>query len=262
MAREFGIKGEIAVVKLLCAIYRNGYFYEWNEETRDKLLGELPTVSEGCLNDIVARLVRWGFFDKTLFHSAHVLTSAGIQKRYFAAVKRRSKGGGYPHLLVDVDELLHAETPFLHTETPFLHTETPQKKIETKVSLNPPPPPRVYASVREETAGMEANAQWVEQVCMRFHLQPDGLSAALNDFAADCECRGRTVHNNLADAQSHFISWMMRRNDFKTKRNATDSNRRTAADNIADAQRAGIEETERFVREAARARGGFPAQVS
>ena len=28
---EFGIKGEITTIKLLCAVYRNGYFIEWNE---------------------------------------------------------------------------------------------------------------------------------------------------------------------------------------------------------------------------------------
>ena len=80
---EFGIKGELAAVKLLCAIYRNGYFAEWSDRTRNKLLGELPTVSEKLLDEIVSHLVRWGFFDKALFDSAHILTSHGIQKRYF-----------------------------------------------------------------------------------------------------------------------------------------------------------------------------------
>ena len=78
---EFGIKGEITTVKLLCAIYRNGYFIEWNDLFKFKLLKNLPGISPELLDSIVSRLVRWGFFNKDLFDSTGVLTSKGIQKR-------------------------------------------------------------------------------------------------------------------------------------------------------------------------------------
>ena len=42
---EFGIKGEITTVKLLCAIYRNGYFILWNDLLKFKLLRNLPGIS-------------------------------------------------------------------------------------------------------------------------------------------------------------------------------------------------------------------------
>ena len=86
---EFGIKGEIVVIKLLCAIYRNGYFILWNDLLKFKLLRDLPGVSSELLDSIMNRLVLWGFFDKDLFDSMGVLTSAGIQKRYFKISKRR-----------------------------------------------------------------------------------------------------------------------------------------------------------------------------
>lgn len=124
---EFQLKGEIVLIKLLCAVYKNGYFYEWSEINRAILLRQLPGVSPGLLDQIVERLVRWGFFDKSLFDSSHVLTSAGIQERYFAAISRRKKvssANDYPYLLVNVcnnpvnvcrnyssDELMHAEMP-------------------------------------------------------------------------------------------------------------------------------------------------------
>lgn len=76
---EFGIKGEIVVIKLLCAIYRNGYFILWNDLLKFKLLRDLPGVSSELLDSIMNRLVLWGFFDKDLFDSMGVLTSAGIQ---------------------------------------------------------------------------------------------------------------------------------------------------------------------------------------
>lgn len=89
IAGEFGIKGELAVIKLLCAIYKKGYFILWNDLTQATLLKRLPGVSKEMLNQIVNRLVLWGFFDKKLFDSVEVLTSENIQAIYFEATKRR-----------------------------------------------------------------------------------------------------------------------------------------------------------------------------
>lgn len=98
---EFGIKGEITAIKLLCAIYRNGYFILWNDLLKYKLLRNLPGISPELIESIVNRLVLWEFFDKALFDSVKVLTSRGIQKRYFEASKRRKIAGNFPYLLIE-----------------------------------------------------------------------------------------------------------------------------------------------------------------
>lgn len=89
IAGEFGIKGELAVIKLLCAVYKKGYFIVWNDLTKATLLKRLPGVSKELLDQIVARLVAWEFFNEDLFNSAKVLTSGNIQAVYFEATKRR-----------------------------------------------------------------------------------------------------------------------------------------------------------------------------
>lgn len=89
LAGDFGIKGELAVIKLLCAVYEKGYFIVWNDLTKAKLLKRLPTVSKELLDQIVDRLVMWEFFNEDLFNSAKVLTSEKIQATYFEAIKRR-----------------------------------------------------------------------------------------------------------------------------------------------------------------------------
>lgn len=99
---EFGIKGEIATIKLLCAVYRNGYFLQWNEMLKMKLLKNLPGVSAELIDQIVSRLVKWGFYDQSLFDSDKILTSVGIQTRYFEAIKRRKTNEVFPYLLVNV----------------------------------------------------------------------------------------------------------------------------------------------------------------
>lgn len=119
---EFGIKGEITAIKLLCAIYRNGYFILWNDLLKFKLLKNLPGISSELLDSIVNRLVMWGFFDKNLFDSMGVLTSVGIQKRYFKASKRRKSVDDFRYLLVKVsscenDEILSSDDGDLPSET-------------------------------------------------------------------------------------------------------------------------------------------------
>lgn len=89
IAGEFGTKGELAVIKLLCAVYKKGYFIVWNDLTKATLLKRLPGISKDLLEQIVIRLVTWGFFDENLFNSAKVLTSANIQANFFEATKRR-----------------------------------------------------------------------------------------------------------------------------------------------------------------------------
>ena len=96
---EFGSKGELVAVKLLCEVYRNGYFLEWKETIRIKLVQKMSGVSVGLLDHIVRRLVKWGFFDKTLFDTAMVLTSVSIQSRYFASYSRQLRPD-LPYLLI------------------------------------------------------------------------------------------------------------------------------------------------------------------
>lgn len=99
---EFGTKGEIVAIKLLCAVYRNGYFIEWSEMLQMKLLKQLPGISSQLLEQIVSRLAKWNFFDENLFSSAKIITSVGIQKRYDEAVKRRKHTENRDYWLLDV----------------------------------------------------------------------------------------------------------------------------------------------------------------
>ena len=98
---EFGINGEIVAVKLLCEIFRNGYFIEWDELLKFKLAHICPGVSPEIIEQIVRRLVSWGFFDQGLYESTQILTSVDIQERYFNVAKYRITSRELPYLLLD-----------------------------------------------------------------------------------------------------------------------------------------------------------------
>lgn len=85
---EFGLKGEIITIRLLCAVYRNGYFAMWNEQLKMTLANRCKVSSE-LIEQVIHRLVKWGFFDENLFNSAKIITSKGIQKRFKEATRKR-----------------------------------------------------------------------------------------------------------------------------------------------------------------------------
>ena len=139
---EFGIKGEITVIKLLCAIYRNGYFILWNDLLKYKLLKSLPGISSELIESIVNRLVLWEFFNKTLFDSARILTSRGIQERYFEAIKRRRITEKFPYLLINVNKngVDVYNNPAASDINVCINSQSKEK--ESKENNNTPIPPK------------------------------------------------------------------------------------------------------------------------
>ena len=131
---EFGYKSIVIIVKLLCKIYKNGYFYNWGDDECLLLAKQLGAgFVPKFVDEVVAGLVRRSFFDKTVFDSFRVLTSRGIQRRYIAVAKDRQKDDQPPNYwLLDVSR---PETPVLPRETPVFRPEMPQtKEKESKVN--------------------------------------------------------------------------------------------------------------------------------
>lgn len=174
VSAEFGIKGEMVAIRLLCAIYSKGYFIEWTDRLRFNLLRNLPGISASLLDDIVQRLVKWGFFDATLFGTAHVLTSHGIQRRYFEATRRRKNTATFQYLL------LHDDAPAPDA------TDTP-----TTSFTDPPTLP----------------GKMLDAIARRHLITPETVAARYSEFLLDCQCRA-TVHSGKRDLMSHFNDWL------------------------------------------------------
>ena len=86
---EFGLTGFAVVVKLLQKIYGGqGYYCEWTYEVA-LLFGKKIGLGGNAVSEIIRTSIRRGIFDKKLYDKYHILTSTGIQMRYFEAVSRR-----------------------------------------------------------------------------------------------------------------------------------------------------------------------------
>lgn len=197
---EFGIKGEITAIKLLCAIYRNGYFILWNDALKMSLLRGLPGISLELLEQIVTRLVRWGFFEQTLFSTVSVLTSKGIQERYFKAIKRRKDSSNYPYLLVNVDNnKVNVSNNDINVNTNPIKERKGNKNRE---SLN----------TRETLFDNFKNELLRDEEWRRYACQISGLSVAFNDL--------------IPGELDNFLAWMVSTGEGDTLKTIDDVKRR------------------------------------
>lgn len=86
---EFGLTGFAVLIKIFQKIYGGeGYYCNWNEDIILLLQRQL-----NCENvkEIIERCIERGIFDKKMYSKHQILTSAGIQKRFFDITARRKK---------------------------------------------------------------------------------------------------------------------------------------------------------------------------
>lgn len=128
---------------LLSVIYQRGYWEAWNEPIKLKLCSMLPDSDVPMLEEIVGKLVEWGFFDANMFKEHGILTSADIQRRYFR-VRRRTAAGDLPYYLLEsksseADIAAPDEKPAAHPSTGDIPAEHPQSNLPTKQADGTPP---------------------------------------------------------------------------------------------------------------------------
>lgn len=86
---KFGLAGFAIYIKLLQAIYKNGYYINWTEKEQ-LLFIKRVNVAETLVNDVITACLQWKLFHKQLYEELHILTSHGIQQRFLFAIGRRS----------------------------------------------------------------------------------------------------------------------------------------------------------------------------
>lgn len=87
---EFGTRGIYVLIRLLCRIYKDGYYYKFgDDECRlfSRKLG-IDEINKEFIDKVVECAIRRGFFSKQMFDQHGILTSHGIQNRYLEATRR------------------------------------------------------------------------------------------------------------------------------------------------------------------------------
>ena len=111
---KYGIKGPAIVLKLLCKIYKEGYFIRWDEEQclifANKAGREVQAAE---VQGIIEILFIKGILDRNSYLENGILTSESIQKVWMEATKRRKRElSELPYLMVKPEkENGKADTP-------------------------------------------------------------------------------------------------------------------------------------------------------
>ena len=111
---KYGIKGSAIVLKLLCKIYKEGYFIRWDEEQclifANKAGREVQAAEvQGSIEILFIK----GILDRNSYLANGILTSESIQKVWMEATKRRKRElSELPYLMVKPEkENGKADTP-------------------------------------------------------------------------------------------------------------------------------------------------------
>ena len=99
---KYGIKGSAIVLKLLCKIYKEGYYIRWDEEQclifANKAGREVQAEE---VKGIIEILFIKGILDENSYREDGILTSESIQKVWMEATKRRKRElSELPYLMV------------------------------------------------------------------------------------------------------------------------------------------------------------------
>ena len=99
---KYGIKGSAIVLKLLCKIYKEGYYIRWDEEQClifANKAGREVQVAE--VQGIIEILFIKGIMNRNSYLENGILTSESIQKVWLEATKRRKRElSELPYLMV------------------------------------------------------------------------------------------------------------------------------------------------------------------
>ena len=131
---KYGLEGFAIFIKLLQAIYKNGYYINWTEKEQ-LLFIKRVNVTETLVNDVITTCLQWKLFDKQLFDEYQILTSHGIQQRFLFAIGRRtSVEMEEKYLLLSEKEVSATKTLVNVTKTQVNVDNNPQSKVkESKV---------------------------------------------------------------------------------------------------------------------------------
>lgn len=189
---------------LLCNIYKQGYYMEWDKEL-PFICSELTGFDEAYISEVIKTCLTLGLFSSELYETRGVLTSRGIQERYeriCTQCRRACRIVEYNLLLPDEDQQSHID------RQPPVVAEPQQ----TQQSLG---------TLDKEIEMLKNETVWLDQLQVLHGMNVDTLRGMLDEFKVQCTADGKERHNSLQDAKQHFNSWLRIVRTKKSKKDDT-----------------------------------------
>jgi len=213
LIKRQGGKAITVYALLLCLIYKNGYYMQWDDEL--PFIGsEISGFDEAYISEVIKTCLSLGLFNKELFDADKVLTSKGIQTRY-CNIQRLNKRMSR----IDEYALIDVPQPEAQTSKHKKTKHSPQPEATVTPEPEKPTPPVVPTPA---STPADSNAGWLVEffaenhlenlrlLCKNFGLGPDSidnLRSLANSIIAEWEL-SNTQHRDYSDWSRHLISSM------------------------------------------------------
>lgn len=227
-------------IVLLCMIYEDGYYIAYDEDL-PFVISEITTFSEEHIDEVIKYCVDIELFDKELFVNNGILTSRGLQKRYFTActLTKRKIGNNLPYMLIDTNNKgkdVTSEENSINTEVTEVSTEETQENsvlstqrkekknkdnnsLRSSLSSSSTTTSRVRdfedtsadnsVDVKNVIEELKSDRGWLLSMQRRHGIEMKKIVGWLNAFVVECDCRGSRMHEDKSDVKRHFNDWLM-----------------------------------------------------
>lgn len=193
---------------LLCNIYKNGYYMEWDKEL-PFICSEMTGFDEAYISEVIKSCLTLGLFSKELFDKYGVLTSKGIQERYSHICQQcRRVCNITDYCLLDDRQAPQSLTP----QKTQPNRQKVEKKGKQKDTLKPSQDDNQEThlmTLDQEIERLKSEDYWIEQLQMLHAVSSEEIKKSLDEFRLQCIADGKERgHPSLSDAKKHFNSWL------------------------------------------------------
>lgn len=235
LIKRQGGKAVTVYALLLCLIYKNGYYMQWDDEL--PFIGsEMSGFDEAYISEVIKTCLSLGLFDKTLYETEQILTSKGIQVRY-CTIQRLNKRMSRIDKYSLLDEMPQNTTPPMKVSTKQLKAA---KSTASGAQIAPQPDTQIYptGTPKPQVSANSHNAEWLAEffadnhseslqlLCKNFGLnkeETDRLRSLAHAVVNEWEL-SHTSHRDYNDWSRHLISAMRIKNrDMCSQNTATNS---------------------------------------
>jgi len=197
---KYGITGFAVVVKLLMRIYKNGYYYLFTNK-ESIIFSKQTSADIDLINNVVHDCIDENFFNKNLYENYKILTSNGIQKRFFEICSRRKKitvlkeyllinPNNYNNLVIVNINSINVDINSINADIGTQSKVKESKVKESKVSTTTNKSQIIENSDRLPGASEEPHA--VEEIA-NYYFEKTGRFANSEDFVIITEVLDRPI---------------------------------------------------------------------
>ena len=190
---KHGLIGFAIVVRLLMQIYKEGYYKHYDDNKDAFLFAKRLSVDVNVIKNVVNDCINEGFFNKDLYEKYGILTSRGIQKRYFEACARRKKVSIIKeYCLIDPKNYKNIVFEYINPinvdinpdKCNITSVETPQSKVNkiySSSSSYSDPPGKVFQFYQENIGFLSSHQAEVLNSYLDDGLEPELIIEAMKD---------------------------------------------------------------------------------